>query len=134
LEAASLFAGLLGASDEIERTPTQEGFLLVGRLLMAVAFCFVGLIETRRVTWGQLHGPPPSSSPSLALTLRQTPDPPDGHDVLWPKLVQLLLVVPFTLGYKTTAVTELLAVSLVLEAVTVWTFWREVETPPPPLA
>jgi len=90
-----------------ERPPLHEGFLLSGRLLISTVFCFVGFFETRRVLGGHLH------------------NPPDGHDVLWPKLIQLVLVIPFTLGYKTTLVTELLALSMVLEAMTEWPFWGE---------
>jgi len=90
-----------------ERSQVQDTLLLIGRLLLAGLFCFVGLVESRRVLSGNLH------------------DPPDGNDILWPKMVQLLLVVPFILGYKTKWVTQLLAVMLVVEAVTIWTFWRE---------
>jgi len=88
-------------------TPVAEYMKLAGRLLMAGLFCFVGVIEGQRVWSGQLH------------------DPPDGHDHIWPKLVQLLFLVPFTLGYKTKFVTQMLAISLVLEAMTAWMFWRE---------
>merc|ERR1712166_679266 len=92
---------------EEERSGTHEGLLLFGRLFMALGFCFVAFWETNRLMQGKLH------------------DPPDGHDVLWPKVVQLLLVVPFILGFKTNAVTQLLALSLVVEAMTVWHFWHE---------
>ena len=37
-------------------------------------------------------------------------DPPDGHDVLWPKVVEfVLLVLPFLLGFKTGTVSQALA-------------------------
>lgn len=103
LRRSALDAG----DEEPERPPLQEGFLLFGRLLMVVIFCFVGFFETRRVLSGQVH------------------NPPDGRDVLWPKLIQLVLVIPFTLGFKTTIVTELLALSMFLEAMTEWRFWNE---------
>jgi len=101
-------ASVLGTTgtDE-ERSGTHEGLLLFGRLFMALGFCFVAFWETNRLMQGKVH------------------DPPDGHDILWPKVVQLLLVVPFILGFKTNAVTQLLALSLVLEAMTVWHFWHE---------
>ena len=38
--------------------------------------------------------------------------------------MQLLLSVPFTLGFRTTAVARLLALSLVLEAFYAWAWWR----------
>jgi len=97
----------LDASPDEERPPLQEGLLLTGRLLMAGLFLFVGTVECSRVLWGKLH------------------DPPDGHDVLWPKIVQLLLVLPFTFGFKTNTCTQLLAICLVLEAMTAWKFWNE---------
>ena len=76
-----------GSVVEEETSNAREGLLLGGRLLLAGLFCFVGVVEGQRVLWGDLH------------------DPPDGHDLLWPKLVQLLFLVPFTLGFKTKAVT-----------------------------
>lgn len=50
--------------------------------------------------------------------------PGDGHDVVWPKAVELLLSVPFTLGFRTRQVSRLLAASLVLEALYAWSWWR----------
>ena len=50
--------------------------------------------------------------------------PGDGHDVVWPKAVELLLSIPFTLGFRTRQVSRLLAASLVLEALYAWSWWR----------
>jgi len=44
--------------------------------------------------------------------------------VVWPKAVELLLAVPFILGFRTVAVSRLLAASLVLEALYAWSWWR----------
>ena len=65
-----------------------------------------------------------SDSASLAIWQPFTPYlPGDGHDVVWPKAVELLLSVPFILGFETAAVSRLLASSLVLEAVYAWSWW-----------
>lgn len=81
--------------------------LLLSRLLIAVLFLFVGLSELHRLLFQPL-------TPYL---------PGDGHDVVWPKAVELLLAIPFTLGFQTTLVARLLAVSLVLEALYAWSWW-----------
>jgi uncharacterized membrane protein YphA (DoxX/SURF4 family) len=81
--------------------------MLVGRLLIAFLFLFVGLGELRRL----LFEP---TTPYL---------PGDGHDVVWPKAVELVLSLPFTFGYKTANVSRLLALSLVAEALTAWAWW-----------
>ena len=49
--------------------------------------------------------------------------PGDGHDVVWPKAVELLLSVPFILGFRTAAVSRLLASSLIVEAFYAWSWW-----------
>lgn len=103
------------SEEEPEASPAQEAISLGGRLLLAALFCFVGVVEGKRVLGGDLH------------------DPPDGHDHLWPKVIQLLFLVPFTLGFKTKLVTQLLAISLVLEAMTAWMFWDELYTDLPSL-
>ena len=40
-----------------------------------------------------------------------------------PKAVELLLALPFTLGYRVNTVVRLLAASLVLEALYAWSWW-----------
>ena len=82
--------------------------LLFGRLLIAVLFLFVGLTELYRLLFNPF-------TPYL---------PGDGHDVVWPKAVELLLALPFILGVKTEVVARLLALSLVLEALYAWSWWR----------
>mmetsp|Transcript_61996 Transcript_61996/g.103059 ORF Transcript_61996/g.103059 Transcript_61996/m.103059 type:complete len:553 (+) Transcript_61996:11-1669(+) len=82
--------------------------LLLGRLLIAVLFLYVGLSELHRLLFQPY-------TPYL---------PGDGHDVVWPKAVELLLAIPFTLGFETSSVSRWLAVSLVLEALYAWSWWR----------
>ncbi|KOO26596.1 hypothetical protein Ctob_013448, partial [Chrysochromulina tobinii] len=82
--------------------------LLFGRLLIAVLFLYVGLSELHRLLFQPF-------TPYL---------PGDGHDVVWPKAVELILAVPFILGFQTVAVSRLLAASLVLEALYAWSWWR----------
>jgi uncharacterized membrane protein YphA (DoxX/SURF4 family) len=43
--------------------------------------------------------------------------------VLWPKLLELGLAVPFVLGLRTKLVSRLLVATLLLEAASVWQFW-----------
>jgi len=81
--------------------------VLIGRLLIAVLFLYVGLHELHRLLFEPF-------TPYL---------PGDGHDVVWPKAVELLLSVPFILGFETVAVARLLAFSLVLEAFYAWSWW-----------
>uniref|UniRef100_A0A7S4ILA8 Uncharacterized protein n=1 Tax=Prymnesium polylepis TaxID=72548 RepID=A0A7S4ILA8_9EUKA len=81
--------------------------VLIGRLLIAVLFVYVGLHELHRLFFEPF-------TPYL---------PGDGHDVVWPKAVELLLAVPFILGFETVAVARLLSTSLVLEAFYAWSWW-----------
>jgi alanyl-tRNA synthetase len=99
------FPGLL-----LEATQLSTGLsiaLLIGRLLIAFLFLYVGLGELHRLLFQPY-------TPYL---------PGDGHDVVWPKAVELLLALPFTLGFRTTTVARLLATSLVLEAFYAWSWW-----------
>ena len=43
--------------------------------------------------------------------------------MLWPKLLELALTLPFVLGLRTKLVARLLGATLLLEAATVWQFW-----------
>ena len=89
-------------------SPRLESALLSGRLLIASLFLYVGLSELHRL-----------------LVQPYTPYlPGDGHDVVWPKAVELLLALPFALGLRTKAVARLLAASLLLEALYAWAWWR----------
>ena len=68
----------------------------------------VAHFELRRLLW-----PPPDYDI----------DPNDPHNVLWPKLLELALTLPFVLGFRTKDVARLLAATLCLEAASVWQFW-----------
>jgi len=100
------FPGLL-----MEQTSTSTPLsvaLLLARLAIAFLFLYVGLSELHRLLFQPY-------TPYL---------PGDGHDVVWPKAVELILALPFTLGFQTITVTRLLAASLVLEAFYAWTWWH----------
>ena len=47
----------------------------------------------------------------------------DGHDNNW-LLAEFALALPFAVGFKTAAVSRLLALCLSLEALTCWRFWK----------
>ena len=81
---------------------------LVVRLLISSLFLRVAHFELRRLLW-----PPPDYDI----------DPNDPHNVLWPKLLELALTLPFVLGFRTKDVARLLAATLCLEAASVWQFW-----------
>ena len=70
-------------------------------------FLFVGLTELYRLLFNPF-------TPYL---------PGDGHDVVWPKAVELLLALPFIIGVKTETVARMLALSLILEALYAWSWW-----------
>ncbi len=46
----------------------------------------------------------------------------DGHDNNW-LLLEFALAIPFAVGFKTSVVSRLLALTLALEAATCWSFW-----------
>jgi len=99
-----VFTGLLMDSETISNSTSLA--LLAGRLLIAFLFAYVGLSELHRLGW---EFSPYSQG--------------DPHDTIWPKCVELLLVLPFSLGFRTYAVSRSLAASLFLEAATAWS-WR----------
>ena len=99
------FPGLLLEATQLSTSLSVA--LLIGRLLIAFLFLYVGLGELHRLLFQPY-------TPYL---------PGDGHDVVWPKAVELLLALPFILGVKTVAVSRLLAASLVLEALYAWSWW-----------
>lgn len=90
-------------------SPRIHFALLCGRLLMASLFLYVGFTELHR-----LYFEP------FTQYLKG-----DGHDVIWPKAVELLLSVPFALGWRIGTVSRWLALSLVIEAVYAWSWWTE---------
>lgn len=100
------FSGML--LENVQLSNSSSLALLFGRLLIAVLFLYVGLSELHRLLFQPF-------TPYL---------PGDGHDVVWPKAVELLLAVPFIIGVKTSDVARLLAGSLVLEALYAWSWWR----------
>jgi len=104
-QRSSSFAGLLLEQSALS---TQLSIaMLIARLLIAVLFLYVGLHELHRLLFEPF-------TPYL---------PGDGHDVVWPKAVELLLSIPFILGFETVAVARLLSGSLVLEAFYAWSWW-----------
>ena len=104
-EGQRTFSGLLLESSHISNNVSLA--LLFGRLLIAVLFLYVGLSELHRLLFQPF-------TPYL---------PGDGHDVVWPKAVELVLSLPFILGCKMETVSRLLAASLVLEALYAWSWW-----------
>ena len=102
----STFGLLLERAPEV--TTRLSLALLLARMLIAVLFLYVGCSELNRLIFQPF-------TPYL---------PGDGHDVVWPKAVELLLALPFILGVKTESVARLLALSLVLEALYAWSWWR----------
>ena len=84
--------------------------LLLGRLLLAALFLYVGTGQLSRIR-----------SRSTAWSHRV--DPTDGHDNNW-LILELALALPFAAGFKTRPVTLGLAGTLTAEALTCWRFWR----------
>ena len=104
-EGQRAFSGLLLESSTISNKVSIG--LLFGRLLIAVLFLYVGLSELHRLLFQPF-------TPYL---------PGDGHDVVWPKAVELVLSLPFILGWRTELVSRMLALSLILEALYAWSWW-----------
>ena len=102
------YSGMLLESAVGELSNRLSIALLLTRLLIAVLFLYVGLSELYRLLFEPF-------TPYL---------PGDGHDVVWPKAVELILSVPFVLGWRTAVVSRLLAASLLLEALYAWSWWR----------
>lgn len=84
--------------------------LLIGRLLLALLFMYVGTGQVARIR-----------QRSQSWTHRS--DPSDGHDNTW-LLLQFALSLPFAAGYKTRTVCVVLAVACVAECLTCWQYWR----------
>ena len=114
--AASAAARRAGAAEDLlEKTGAAaavsfvpSSLLLVGRLLMATIFFYAAGSELGRV---------------LVPAHLSDIDPDDPHNVIWPKLVEVALAIPFVLGYRTFASARALACTLAVEAVTCWQFW-----------
>lgn len=58
------------------------------------------------------------------LPLRSRRAPGDGHDFMWYKLLEFTLSLPLSIGLMTTSVSTLMALTLILEAFTAWTWWN----------
>uniref|UniRef100_A0A7S0L8M8 Transmembrane protein n=1 Tax=Coccolithus braarudii TaxID=221442 RepID=A0A7S0L8M8_9EUKA len=98
-----VFTGLLLES---QATSLSASFaLLAGRLLITFLFAFVGVSELGRLM--------SENSPYRDG---------DPHDTIWPKCVELILVIPFALGFHTSTTARTLAISLALEAMTAWSW------------
>ena len=102
------FPGML-LEKAVHISPTASMFLLCGRLLIASLFFYVGCEELHRLYF----------EPYTKYL------PGDGHDLIWPKCVQILLALPFAFGWRVSTVSRLLAVSLTLEAFYAWNFWSD---------
>lgn len=86
--------GLIGVAEEKKGDGGRKSIaLLVVRLLISSLFLFVGWGEVTRQLWGY----------NMARDKR------DGHNSMWPKLLQLLLVLPFSVGFLTKHVAAALA-------------------------
>lgn len=89
--------------------------LLVARVLIAGLFIFVGFGEIKRqLAGGIVHKDHVHKRP-----------PGDGHDQLWLKVAEFTIALPFLFGLKTTLMSLLLGVSLVLESLIYWRYWSE---------
>lgn len=84
--------------------------LLLGRLLLALLFMYVGTGQVARIR-------------HRSQLWSHKADPNDGHDNSW-LLLQFALSVPFAAGYKTRPVCVALALACVAEGVTSWRYWH----------
>jgi uncharacterized membrane protein YphA (DoxX/SURF4 family) len=108
--SSSMAGGL--TDDDAPPLPSRRksAALLVGRLLMAALFLYVGSGQVARIR-------------HRAELWSHKVDPTDGHDNNW-LILELALSLPFAAGYRTRHVSLALAGTLVLEALTAWPFWR----------
>ncbi|CAK0770665.1 hypothetical protein CVIRNUC_003790 [Coccomyxa viridis] len=110
-------AGLLYVGDDKKEPGVKKSLLLLaGRLLITGLFVYVGWVQMYRVAmrdwalWSKLE---------YDSMWRK-----DGHDNNW-LLMEFAMALPFAVGFKTAAVSRLLALTLVLEALTCWPIWTE---------
>ena len=90
--------------------PVRSGPLVFGRVMVGLLLLYSGINQVTRVVARDMR------------VFRGAGDFSDGHDNNW-LLLQSALVAPFLLGFHTEAVSRLLALCLVLEALTCWRFW-----------
>jgi hypothetical protein len=119
--SASSFAGVpvllegAVAAARAEAGAATSALLLAGRLLVCGLLAMGGLAQLRRVAargwrpWRPVHG----GTVSFA----------DGHDNNF-LLAELVLALPFALGWRMGPVSRALAATLAAEAVTCWPLWR----------
>lgn len=103
-------AGLILEVEKKAAGVKKSAVLLFGRVLMAGLFFYIGYLQLEfiRENAGKEAEP-------LAYSA-------DGHNNNW-VLLQLALSVPFLFGFHTRKACLLLALVLLAEAVTCWTFW-----------
>lgn len=115
-DAAKALMGLIVSEDrQDKRSKWVSVALLVARLLISTLFLYIGWGEvTRQLKYSQgvMHG----------AHIHRMADG-DGHNSMLPKVTQLLLGLPFLIGFKTRHVAVMLAVSLILESLVYWQFW-----------
>ena len=106
------FGGLLPGEAPRERggASARSGPLIFGRVMVGLLLLYSGINQVTRVVARDLN------------VFRGAGDFSDGHDNNW-LLIQSALVAPFLLGFHTEVVSRLLALCLVLEALTCWPFW-----------
>ena len=98
-----------GSLMEEKMSKKTSAVLLVVRLLISGLFLWVGWGEvTRQWITGQRHLRPPG----------------DGHDQMWLKIIQLLISIPFAVGFKTKQSAVALAVAMLAEALLYWRWWQ----------
>ena len=105
-DGVGLMPGTVSVAVVAELVPATV--LLTGRLLMASVFFYAAGSEGARL---------------LVPHRLSDLDPNDPHNIIWPKLVELALAIPFCLGLRTNAAARALAATLLLEALTCWPFW-----------
>ena len=106
---AAAFAGMLDDGSTALTGRRASIGLLVGRLLLALLFVYVGTGQLTRIR-------------HRADLWTHRVDPTDGHDNMW-LVLELLLALPFAVGFKTKTVSLMLAATLWCEALTCWQFW-----------
>jgi len=103
-----IFGSIPFASGSKEMSTRKSAIMLVGRLFMSVLFLYVGVTEIQR---------------QLANSEQHHHRHGDGHDNLPCKLIEFLLSLPLVVGFKTNLVARLLAIVLVAEAFSSWSWW-----------
>jgi len=106
-KSKAMSGALMGEGANTTAGTAMSFLLLAARLLVACLFMYVGVSEVTRIVSGK--------TPYMKG---------DAHDTLWPKVIELIFVLPFILGFRTKGVCQVLACTLLLESLIVWTFWK----------